>query len=157
LEADALAHINETVGADFQAYAWAMAKHESRQGNRVYNQFNSGGNGQAHYERPNLGPPDGWGIAQIDRRSNRVIAGTSPPQYHPPNHPGLTPNQFTTTAEVWDWHQNINAMQAKLVEKKVGFYDRFIGYFRQSYGQQANWTEPPAQYTYQGATLPAEA
>ena len=44
-------------------YAWGMVQHESRQGNKVYNQFNTDGMD----ELPNLGLPDGWGIAQLDR------------------------------------------------------------------------------------------
>lgn len=152
LDADARAHIDASVGADFQAYAWAMARHESRQGNRVYNQFNT----QATIEGTlNFGGPDGWGIAQIDRRSNREIPG-QPNTYYPPDHPGLTPNQYTTTAEVWNWHDNVGAMNAKLVQKQAD-YNRFIGYFRDSYGQQQNWSEPPAAHTEGNTTLPAEA
>lgn len=132
LDADALAHINATVGVDFRAYAWAMAQHESRQGSRVFNQFNT----QAGIEGTlNFGQPNGWGLCQIDR---------------PMGNPGVT------TAEVWNWHQNVAAMQEKLVEKQ-STYRRFIGYFRDSYGHQANWSEPPAQHTIGQTTLPAEA
>jgi hypothetical protein len=134
LDADARARITASVGADFAAYAWAMAQHESRQGNRVYNQFNT----QATIEGTlNFGGPNGWGVCQIDRE-------------RPPDDIGVS------TAEVWNWHQNVAAMQAKLVEKQTT-YRRFIGYFRDSYGTQANWSEPPAAHTEGTTTLPAEA
>jgi hypothetical protein len=132
LDADARAQIDATVGANFQDYAWAMAKHESRQGNRVYNQFNT----QATIEGTlNFGGPNGWGLCQIDRTAAEG---------------GVTP------AEVWNWHQNVTAMLGKLNEKR-DTYNRFIGYFRDSYGQQANWSEPPAAHTIGNTTLPAEA
>lgn len=150
---DARTFIDQAVGAQFEDYAWAMARHESRQGDRVYNQFNSGGDLQGV---PNRGAPDGWGVAQIDRRSNRVILNTDPEQYFPPNHPGLGAHQYTATEEVWNWHENINAMQAKLVEKRTT-YITFINRFRNAYGEQANWSEPPEEHTIGGVTLSAEA
>ncbi len=132
LDAEALANINATVGANYQAYAWAMVKHESRQGNRVYNQFNT----QATIGGTlNWGTPNGWGMCQIDR---------------PIGNPGVT------TAEVWNWHTNVDAMLVKLDEKRAT-YNRFIRYFRQDYGQQQNWSEPPAAHTIGNTTLPAEA
>jgi len=57
---------------------------------------------------------------------------------------------------VWNWQTNVVAMNTKLVEKQTT-YNRFIGYFRDSYGTQLNWTEPPTQYTEGATTLPAEA
>jgi hypothetical protein len=65
-------------------------------------------------------------------------------------------NPGVTTAEVWNWHTNVTAMNAKLVEKQAD-YNRFIGYFRDSYGTNANWSEPPAAHTIGATTLPAEA
>lgn len=132
LDAAARACIDASVAADFQAYAWAMARHESRQGNRVYNQFNT----QATIEGTlNYGQPNGWGVCQIDRTA--AEGGV-------------------TTAEVWNWHTNVAAMNAKLVEKQTT-YNRFIGYFRDSYGEQENWSEPPAAHQIGNTTLPAEA
>jgi len=96
-------------------------------------------------------------MCQIDRRSNRLIPNTDPDEYYPVTHPGLTNNQITTTAEVWNWHTNVTAMNAKLIEKQQSFYNRFIGYFRDSYGTNSNWTEPPAAHTEGSITLPAEA
>ena len=134
LDAAARARIDASVAADFQAYAWAMARHESRQGNRVYNQFNT----QATIEGTlNFGGPNGWGVCQIDREL-------------PPDDIGVS------TAEVWNWHTNVAAMNAKLVEKQTT-YNRFIGYFRDSYGEQENWSEPPAAHQIGNTTLPAEA
>ena len=131
LDADARARIDTSVGASFTAYAWGMAKHESRFGPRAFNQFNAGvTNGTPFY-----GAPNGWGMCQIDR---------------PVGNPGVT------TAEVWNWHTNVTAMNAKLVEKQAD-YNRFIGYFRDSYGTNANWSEPPAAHTIGATTLPAEA
>jgi Bacterial TSP3 repeat len=132
LDDDARTIIDGSVGAAFQAYAWAMAKHESRQGTRAYNQFNT----QATIEGTlNWGTPNGWGICQIDR---------------PVGNPGVT------TAEVWNWETNVTAMNAILVDKQAT-YNRFIGYFRDSYGQQQNWSEPPSAHTIGNTTLPAEA
>lgn len=131
LDADARTEIDGVVGASFTAYAWGMAKHESRFGPRAYNQFNAGvTNGTPFY-----GAPNGWGMCQIDR---------------PVGNPGVT------TAEVWNWHTNVGAMNAKLLEKQT-VYNRFIGYFRDSYGSNANWSEPPAAHTIGATTLPAEA
>jgi hypothetical protein len=128
LDAAARAHIDASVGASFTAYAYGMPRHESRFGPRAYNQFNAGiTNGT-----PFWGGPDGWGMCQIDRRSNREIPG-HPDTFYPPDHPGLTPNQYTTTVEVWNWHTNVVSMNAKLIEKQA-VYNRFIGYFRDSYG-----------------------
>ena len=131
LDADARARIDTSVGASFTAYAWGMAKHESRFGPRAFNQFNAGvTNGTPFY-----GTPNGWGMCQIDR---------------PVGNPGVT------TAEVWNWHTNVTAMNEKLVEKQT-VYNRFIGYFRASYGTNTNWSEPPTAHTIGATTLPAEA
>lgn len=152
LDADARAHIDASVGTSFTAYAFGMPRHESRFDVRAYNQFNTGiTNGTPFY-----GAPDGWGICQIDRRSNRAIPNTDPTQYYPVTHPGLTPNQITTTEEVWNWHTNVVAMNAKLLDKQAD-HNRFIGYFHQDYGQQQNWSEPPAAHTIGNTTLSAEA
>jgi len=132
LDADARAHIDQSVDGDFTGIAWAIAQHESRQGNRVYNQFNTQNTIEGTLNR---GFPNGWGIAQIDR----PIAGAG-----------------VTTAEAWDWHENVVAMNDKLIEKRDTFYARFIGYFRDAYGEQENWTEPPAAHTFGQTTLSAQ-
>ena len=132
LDADALGHISGAVGNDFTRIAGAIAKHESRQGNRVYNQFNTQNTIEGTL---NFGGPNGWGIAQIDR----PVGGAG-----------------VTTAEAWNWHQNVAAMDAKFVEKRDVFYSRFIGYFRDAYGENENWSEPPTTHTIGATTLSAQ-
>jgi hypothetical protein len=83
-----------------------------------------------------FGGPNGWGMEQIDR---------------PASEGGVS------TAEVWNWHTNITAMNGKLNQKRNDFYLRFIGYFRDSNGGQSNWSEPPTAWTIGITTLPAEA
>ena len=75
-------------------------------------------------ELPNKGSGLGWGIAQID------------------NHSGNT--DLTPFSQVWNWHENISAMNTKLtyaLERTIAF----IGYYREAYGNQPNWVEPPAK------------
>lgn len=65
-------------------YAWAIAQHESRQWKDVYNQFNVRGKA---LEEPNFGPPDGWGVFQIDSARGQTVS----------------------TREVWDLRENVFA------------------------------------------------
>lgn len=65
-------------------YAWAIAQHESRQWKEVYNQFNERGKA---LEEPNFGPPDGWGVFQIDSARGQSVS----------------------TREVWDLRENVFA------------------------------------------------
>ena len=122
LDATAKAYIDANVDAEFQPYAWMIAKHESKSGDRVYNQFNPlddrykglafKGNGNNNF---------GWGIAQIDKK------------------------QFgDTTAEVYDWHENVASMNTTLRDKKTRYYERFIGYYRDAYANDPStqWFEP---------------
>ena len=44
LDATARAYITAHVDPEFQPYAWMIAKHESKLGSRVYNQFNASNN-----------------------------------------------------------------------------------------------------------------
>jgi hypothetical protein len=90
-DATAKEHVQQTQGN--YRFAWAMVQHESRQGNRCYNQFNSGGSTK---EKPNLGPPDGWGIAQLDKP-----LGVS-----------------ASTTEVYEWKANVTKMYAELQQKE---------------------------------------
>ena len=71
-------------------------------------------------EKPNWGTPHGWGIAQIDRGRN----GDS-------------------TAEVYDWHTNVVAMNAILREKRAE-YRYFISMYRAVYENDTTtrWYEP---------------
>lgn len=116
LDADARSYIDANVDAEFQGFACMIAKHESKQGNRIYNQFNSG---EGNNALPNFGTPSGWGMCQIDKGANNCH-----------------------TAILYDWHVNVAEMNDKL-RFAVGRTTAFIGYYRDSYGQQANWTEPP--------------
>ena len=113
--------ITANVDAEFQSYAWMIAKHESKSGSRVYNQFNPS---NPLIELPNkTGGANrwGWGIAQIDKGEN----GDS-------------------TAEVYNWHTNVVAMNAILREKKTRDYERFIRYYREAYANDPStqWVEP---------------
>lgn len=119
-DATARAYIDAHVPAATVDYAWKIAVHESRQGTRIYNQFNTG---SASTELPNKGSGFGWGIAQID------------------NHSGNT--DLTPFSQVWNWHENISAMNTKL-EYALERTNTFIGYYREAYGNRQNWVEPPA-------------
>ncbi len=117
LDATALAYINANVDVQFREYAWMIAKHESKSSSRVYNRFNPSGN---KAELPNWGSPYGWGIAQIDKGED----GDS-------------------TAEVYDWHENISSMNEKL-QSALNDYNRFVGYYRNLYinDSTTQWQEP---------------
>ncbi|MBP5320611.1 MAG: hypothetical protein J6334_06455 [Kiritimatiellae bacterium] len=118
LDVAAKEYITANVDAEFQPYAWMIVKHESKNtGNRVYNQFNAVG---AEKEKPNWGTPHGWGIAQIDKGRN----GDS-------------------TAEVYDWHENVVSMNAILRSKRAR-YNEIIGMYRNAYQNDAStqWIEP---------------
>ncbi len=103
-------------------FAWAIAQHESRQNRLVFNQFNNKGN-VAH--EPNFGPPDGWGMFQIDSARGEEV----------------------TTDEVWDWRENV---EAGLNELKTAKSDtkKYFDAIRKSYPTQ--WEDPPAKYTPPG-------
>ena len=110
LDQTALTHINSCVDEEFQSYAWMIAKHESKSGSRVYNQFNPNKTTGANTW--------GWGIAQIDKGEDG-----------------------DTTAEVYDWHENVASMNAKL-RTSLATYNRFVGYYRSMYANNAHWVEP---------------
>jgi len=124
-------YISSHVPAATSTYAWKVAVHESRQGPRIYNQFNTG---DVSIELPNKGSGFGWGIAQID------------------NHDGDV--DLTPFPQVWDWHENISAMSAKL-SYALERTNAFIGYYRDAYGNRPDWSEPPAK-TILGVTVSAE-
>lgn len=118
-DATARAYITANVDAEFQSFAWMIAKHESKEGAvRVYNQFNASEN--QYKELPCWGTPHGWGISQVDRGRNG-----------------------DTTAEVYDWHANIMAMNTVLRSKRSDAL-RFLGYYSSAYSNQPNWSEPPS-------------
>lgn len=120
-DADVVTYINETVGIEFSDYAWKMAKHESFGYGCSYSQFNAGG---PYRELPNLGSPQGWGIAQIDYSAER-------------------PERVASTAEVYDWHANVNSMNT-ILNQKLTRYNDTITYFRNRCNQEmpSQWREP---------------
>ena len=120
LDATAKAYIDANVDTEFQSYAWMIAKHESKSGARVYNQYNPSGN-KAELPNKTAGTNYwGWGIAQIDKGRN----GDS-------------------TAEVYDWHVNVASMNTILRDKRADAI-RFLGYYSSAYSNLPNWTDPPS-------------
>jgi alpha-tubulin suppressor-like RCC1 family protein len=126
-DADAKAHIQGTQGV--YRLAWAMAQHESRQGNRVYNQFNSGGDGPGNLELPNFGPPDGWGIAQLD-----TPLGVS-----------------ASTSEVYSWRNNAMTFYLELAEKQAT-QQRFFNAVAAAYPSNSEAQAPPTSFTHPGTS-----
>ncbi len=65
-DADAKSYIEGSEGT--YRFAWAMAQQESRQGNRVHNQFNSGGDGLAIWNCQTSGRPTVGALLSSTRR-----------------------------------------------------------------------------------------
>ncbi len=131
-DATARAYIDANVDAEFRSFAWMIAKHESKSGNRVYNQFNPSG---AKKELPNKTDGEntwGWGMCQIDKKEN----------------PGCT------TAEVYDWHENVTAMNTTLIEKRRR-YNEIIELYRTAYQHDPStrWFEPDGVTTNVNGTV----
>lgn len=123
LDTTARTYISSNVGTDFQGYAWMIAKHESKPANapRYYNQFNPSEDSYKELPFKGAGADNwGWGIGQIDRGQAN-------------DH----------TPEIYDWHQNVAAMNAKLNDA-LATYNRFVGYFRDLYQNDptTRWFEP---------------
>ena len=126
-------YISTAVDPAFRDFAWMIAKHESRtwsaNGQRVYNQFNPRGSIQEHPMKGENEIKDstvitnwGWGICQIDHGTNFTLA---------------------VTAEVYDWHHNVEKMNLILREKDA-LYDSLIRMYRNTYQSQpgVSWSEP---------------
>ena len=124
-------YITDTVDDAFKGYAWAIYKHETRDGAFVYNQFNVKGKDYKH--RPCWGYPDGWGIAQIDR------SGDDPPS-------------TATTEEVYNWRTNVLSGSQTLKNKKA-IYESHTNYFRMT---EPVKFFPPGTHTFNGVIWPAE-
>ena len=123
LDSVARAYITAQVPASTADYAWRISKHECKAGNatRFYNQFNPLQDSYKELPFKGNGANNwGWGLAQIDRGRNN-----------------------SNTAEIYDWHQNVDAMRAKLQEASNNT-TRFIGYYSSAYSTLPNWTEPPS-------------
>lgn len=127
LDATARTHVTGHAKSASYPFAWAMVQHESRQGNRCYNQFNSGGDGPGNLEMPNYGPPDGWGIAQLDRPL------------------GVT----ASTREVYNWQDNVEKFFDELDEKEAAT-NRFFAAVARTYPTDPDSSNPPAAFTVQG-------
>lgn len=97
-------------------FAWAISQHESRQWKEVYNQFNERGNVR---EEPNFGPPDGWGIFQIDSARGQKVS----------------------TKEVWDWRENVFAGFEELKTAKQHSHD-YIAAIKRTYPQAYDGLPP---------------
>lgn len=103
-------------------YAWAIAQHESRQWKEVYNQFNERGKA---LKEPNFGPPDGWGVFQIDSARGETVK----------------------TREVWDLRENVFAA---IDEFKTAKEDsrKFMDAVKRTYPD--SFEGPPPPYTPPG-------
>ena len=135
---------------EFAGYAWGIAQHESRDGKKVFNQFNcrhytdqSTGkaalaSGTPNKTAGNKPQDDGWGIGQVTITSflSKIIP----------------------TAVVWDWKANIVEMNRVLTDKRKD-HQRFMLYFAQTHGSAPNWfaLDGVQPYTFNNVTLSAEA
>ncbi len=127
LDDDVLAYINSTVDVAFRPYAWMIAKHESKMEPWFYNQFVP----EKFKKDPRIpetvlrGPIKGYGfgISQIDRGSKSVV-----------------------TAEAWNWRTNVETINTTFKDKR-NQYKVIIDAYRNAYGENENWIEPPARYT----------
>jgi hypothetical protein len=124
---DTKAYVNNHAKSATYPYAWAMVQHESRQGNRCYNQFNSGGDGPGNLERPNFTGPDGWGIAQLDEP-----LGVS-----------------ASTNEVYEWKKNVDKFYLEMDEKEAAT-NRFFAAVARTYPNDSDSSSPPVSYTVTG-------
>ena len=133
LDAIARAYIDANVDEEFRSYAWMIAKHESKSGDRVYNQFNPSG---SRKELPNKTAGDnrwGWGMCQIDGSN-------------------------TTSGIVWEWKKNVDRMNFVLRQKKA-YFNMVVGWFRSQYqgDPTTRWHEPDNISTnLSGITLSAK-
>ena len=103
-------------------FAEAISRHESRQGRKVYNQFNTLGR---VVNQPNFGAPDAWGIFQIDSARGEEV----------------------TTMEAWDWRSNV---QAGISEFKTGERDikKYLEALQRTFPNQ--YEPPPTHITPEG-------
>ncbi len=115
-DANARAFIQALPGAPW--YAYGVARHESRQGADVYNQFNTRSAGPQLYAMPNWGAPDGWGVFQTDSASGHQIE----------------------IRHLWNWQENVRLGMRILVDAQTwanGFMRQQRNRAQQDMGQQA--------------------
>jgi hypothetical protein len=119
LDANAKQYVESVQGS--YRFLWAIVQHESRQGTRIYNQFNASG---SLAELPNYGPPDGWGISQIEGAN---------------------------TAQTYDWHANVQRALA-IYGDKVAAQLRFFDAVARTYPTDTEAQNPPTSYTPPGTS-----
>jgi hypothetical protein len=108
--------------SDVFQFAWAIVQHESREGNKVYDQFNPSG---STAELPDYGAPDGWGIAQLD-------------------HPlGVSAN----TEEVYNWQLNLSKFYQE-IDQKIAAQQRFFAAVAAAYPTDTDAQNPPTTPLY---------
>lgn len=103
-------------------FAEAVSRHESRQGQKVFNQFNTLGR---VVNQPNYGAPDAWGLFQIDSARGKEIS----------------------SMEAWDWRSNV---QAGIEEFQKGVRDTklYLEALQRTYPEK--YEAPPSHYTPPG-------
>ena len=131
LDADAKAYIDSNVDAEFASYAWMIAKHESKSGGRVYNQFNPANPLKELPNKTNGQNSWGWGIGQIDKGTNGCV-----------------------TAVVYDWHRNVSEINATL-RSKANRYEEVVRWYREAYQNDTTtaWFEPDGISTNVGGVV----
>ena len=122
-DADVVKFIKANCGVHW--YAVAIARHESRQRNYVFNQFNSSYYKPSIVGVPNCGMPDGWGIMQIDSRRGSDIL----------------------TNEVYNWQDNVRGgikVMDKARTEAIGYFNAIKRTFPDK------WENPPAYILLKG-------
>lgn len=113
-------------------YFWAMVQHESRQGDRVYNQFNAVARNPRFLELPNKDSTpgtDGWGLAMIEGAN---------------------------TMQVYNWRSNITGAAAILADKQAAT-NRFFEAVAFTYPSDPEARNPPGAYTVPGTATAIDA
>jgi alpha-tubulin suppressor-like RCC1 family protein len=115
-------------------YAWAIAKHESRDSAGVYNQFANGladGTAGAHGARgePFYSPAEGngWGLFQRDEASGVSV----------------------TTEETWSWHANMEGFLFKEYPGQLRIANTYVDSVKRN--NPATFEEP--QFTIKGRSI----
>ena len=111
--------------SDVFQFAWAIVQHESREGNKVYNQFNYKNLKHNPRELPQWGSPDGWGIAQLDTPL------------------GVSAN----TEEVYNWQLNLNKFYQE-IDQKIAAQQRYFAAIATAYPTDTDAQNPPTTTLY---------
>ncbi|MEI8108791.1 MAG: hypothetical protein WCI46_13340 [Verrucomicrobiota bacterium] len=126
------AHIVANQGSVW--YAWAIAKHESRDSTGIYNEFANGlanGGAGAHGAKgePFYSPQegDGWGLFQRDSASGH----------------------FVTTEETWSWDGNMKGFLQDEYPEHLGIANTYVNGVRSSH--PTTFEEP--QFTIKGRSI----